>query len=437
MVEGSNEHQMSQRIVVATDVRFWRRETGAHQRIFSLVKYLQASGADVTTLFLSSIDESQDLERKGASKDRGQILGFGLKVVSLVDDFRPNGVIESVVWHTKCILNAILPKSDLSKVARRSKRLQDFASAELKNRFMAQFSRIDPDLVIVEYVTLSYLVPDAKNRGRARFLLDTHDLLSRRCQQFKDRGLVHWVDISRSEEQKAFEKFDGILAIQDDEAAQMRAMIGENRVITVAHPVPFLGHRSDGESVGAIGYLASDNAANLDAFQWFVDQVWPQLKVNVPYLKFRVGGAICDRLNSHQKESNIEFVGRVDDVADFYESVDVVVNPIRFGTGLKIKNLEAFRFGLPLVTTTHGSEGLIGGERPESELAWIQVASADEMIEALTRLLGDPDFQMSLRRRVEYYVNNKLQPEQVYAELMEWIVRDEDGRDVVPNHGID
>jgi hypothetical protein len=47
----------------------------------------------------------------------------------------------------------------------------------------------------------------------------------------------------------------------------------------------------------------------------------------------------------------------VDDLDEFYESVDVVVAPVRGGAGLKIKVMDAAARGLPLVTTSGGVEG--------------------------------------------------------------------------------
>ena len=43
----------------------------------------------------------------------------------------------------------------------------------------------------------------------------------------------------------------------------------------------------------------------------------------------------------------------------FYLNIDVVVNPIEFGSGLKIKNVEAIAYGKPLITTPHGANGFI------------------------------------------------------------------------------
>jgi hypothetical protein len=57
------------------------------------------------------------------------------------------------------------------------------------------------------------------------------------------------------------------------------------------------------------------------------------------------------------RHPNVEVVGRVTDLGEFYRSVDVVIAPMDFGTGLKIKVAEALAAGAPLLATAHATEG--------------------------------------------------------------------------------
>ena len=76
----------------------------------------------------------------------------------------------------------------------------------------------------------------------------------------------------------------------------------------------------------------------------------------VPGLKFVVAGSICDTLQ--EQPGPFERLGRVDTIGDFYDRVDVVVNPMSFGTGLKIKSVEAIFQGVPLLATESAMVGL-------------------------------------------------------------------------------
>src|SRR5260221_3077916 len=78
----------------------------------------------------------------------------------------------------------------------------------------------------------------------------------------------------------------------------------------------------------------------------------------------------------------------------FYRSVQIVVAPLRFGGGVKGKIVEALQFGVPVVTTTPGIQGLAG------MADCLAVADTPETFaEAIARLVNDPELahQQALR----------------------------------------
>ena len=67
-------------------------------------------------------------------------------------------------------------------------------------------------------------------------------------------------------------------------------------------------------------------------------------------------GGICERLKNISR--GIILHGIVDNIEKVYQNADIAINPIRFGSGLKIKNVEAMSYGIPLITTDIGVEGM-------------------------------------------------------------------------------
>ena len=72
--------------------------------------------------------------------------------------------------------------------------------------------------------------------------------------------------------------------------------------------------------------------------------------------------ALCDLLGDavvrQQIADGVLSIGPVETIDVFWPNIDIAINPIRFGSGLKIKNVEALAYGLPLLTTPIGAEGL-------------------------------------------------------------------------------
>jgi glycosyltransferase involved in cell wall biosynthesis len=146
--------------------------------------------------------------------------------------------------------------------------------------------------------------------------------------------------------------------------------------VTDIHPVR--ARRGSGKVVGSVGsFTWQPNRWGTD---WFVEEVWPLVRRESPGARLRLAGRGSDRLPC-SSEPSIECLGVVDDLDGFYESVDVVVAPIRGGAGIKVKVMDAAGRGLPVVTTPTGVEGF-GAALPST------IAVAETQSEFARRVLA-------------------------------------------------
>jgi glycosyltransferase involved in cell wall biosynthesis len=129
------------------------------------------------------------------------------------------------------------------------------------------------------------------------------------------------------------------------------------------------------------------------AVRYFRDQVWPLVHRRWPGLKWRLIGKNPDAIRDlTEGDPNIELQGPVIDAVAELARARVAVVPIQAGSGTRLKILEAWAAGVPVVSTQIGAEGLeaIDGNH-------ILIAdSAATMVDAISKLLASPE----LRRRV-------------------------------------
>lgn len=99
---------------------------------------------------------------------------------------------------------------------------------------------------------------------------------------------------------------------------------------------------------------------NRDAATYFATRVLPLLRRSLPDAEFRVVGRYASPrdIAGFAAEPGVIVTGEVSDVAEELALARVVVVPVRFGGGTRIKILEAFALGLPVVSTSIGAEGL-------------------------------------------------------------------------------
>lgn len=115
--------------------------------------------------------------------------------------------------------------------------------------------------------------------------------------------------------------------------------------------------RSD-RSMLYIGTLTWE--ANREGLYRFLKETWPLVKIKEPGVVFTIIGKDNNpTLFSHWREdSQIKWLGFVDDLRPYYERARVFVSPLNFGSGIKVKVVNALYRGLPTVTTSIGVEGL-------------------------------------------------------------------------------
>ena len=140
--------------------------------------------------------------------------------------------------------------------------------------------------------------------------------------------------------------------------------------------------------VGHFGYRP-----NIDAIEWFVDQVWPRLVGDRPGIGALVVGMRSDEIGL-ERHAGVVTTGRVDDPVDSLAEADVVVVPLQSGVGTRLKIIEAWAAGLPVVSTSIGAYGLGTTDGVDLLIA----DTPEDFGAAVERLLDDVSLRRLLRQ---------------------------------------
>ncbi|MCF8011059.1 MAG: glycosyltransferase family 4 protein [Clostridiales bacterium] len=97
---------------------------------------------------------------------------------------------------------------------------------------------------------------------------------------------------------------------------------------------------------------------NVDAMLFFSEEIFPVIREKIPGIKLYIVGSNPPVSIQQLNDSNIEVTGFVKDVQPFFENCRVFVAPLRYGAGMKGKIGQSMAYGLPVVTTWVGAEGM-------------------------------------------------------------------------------
>ncbi len=170
---------------------------------------------------------------------------------------------------------------------------------------------------------------------------------------------------------------------------------------------------------------------NEEAVLWFVSHVWPLLRSKHPGLRFQIVGTNpSERVRTLTAiGTGIEVLGRVDDVTAYLGKATIAVCPMRSGSGIQNKVLEAMSVGAPVVATSIANRGVQG--IPERDL--LIADDPSEFAASVARLLNEPDARANLAQSARTFVEQNYLWEQhgdklatIYSQVVERTM--DDGR---------
>ncbi|GGK78159.1 glycosyltransferase [Rufibacter glacialis] len=218
------------------------------------------------------------------------------------------------------------------------------------------------------HISIKY-IEFIKQHSKALILYYGHDLHylreQKRYELEKDPSILKGANKWKETETYLFDHSDVILTPSEEEKKIIGALNPNYNVQvirpfiynTLNEPVVDFASRKDILFVGGFGHMP-----NVDGVIWFVKEVWPLVKQQIPDAKFIIIGSNPPEQVKQLANEDVIFKGFVSDeeLERTYKEVKLVVVPLRYGAGVKGKLVEAMHYGVPLVTTSEGIDGLPG-----------------------------------------------------------------------------
>lgn len=154
---------------------------------------------------------------------------------------------------------------------------------------------------------------------------------------------------------------------------------------------------------------------NIDACTLLATRIGPLLRKLVPEVRIRLVGEHHPELLALHDPPRVTVVGRVADMTTELARADAIVVPVRYGSGTRVKIVEAFAHRVPVVATPLGAEGL---EATDGEHLLLG-RTAEELAAACGRVIGDRALRRKLIDRAAELYHRRYRSEVIEDRVAE------------------
>lgn len=266
------------------------------------------------------------------------------------------------------------------------------------------------DAVHVDHLQMAQYVSSRLPEMNATVVLDQHNVEHRIIRRIAETSganpLLRWYagvewPKLRDFELGAMRRADATLTVSDADRDAFLSLApdltGKIEIVPIGVDTDYFAvaeRAPDARTVLSIGTMSW--LPNVDAMRWFTSEILPFVREKTPGVRVSIVGAnpAKEIVALGKRDANISVTGTVPDVRPYAKECSVFVVPLRSGSGMRVKILNALSMGLPVVSTTVGAEGIAVTHGENILIADTPRKFAD----AVCRVLNDREFADRLGR---------------------------------------
>ena len=272
-----------------------------------------------------------------------------------------------------------------------------YRSEAFAKRLRSILEQEEFDVIHMESPFLTPYLPLIRSLSKAKVVLRAHNvenIIWKRVAESTPHGLRRWYLKHLSLTLRAYElehinDYDGVVCITRNDADYFKQN-GCRRPVTAipfgVEPEECMGVTVEPASLFHIG--AMDWMPNRESIEWLLDEVWPVVHREVPQAHLYLAGRKMPERWMHAAIDGVSVVGEVPDAGYFIAGKQINVVPLRSGSGIRVKIIEAMAAGKAVVTTSVGAQGI---EYTDGENLLI-ADTPEQFARQIKRLVDDQDY---------------------------------------------
>lgn len=299
-----------------------------------------------------------------------------------------------------------------------------FVFKEFEEALIKKLQENTFDIIHIEGLFMAPYMSVIKKYSRAKITLRAHNvehLIWDRLIKNEKSALKKWYLNLQNQRLKKLElailgQVDGIVPITSYDMELMQGLGLKKKYCVSPTGILLDRYKVDKSSIhtNTFFHLASmDWMPNLEAVDWFLDQVWKPFLKNEK-VEFELAGRFMPNKYIEFAEANLKVQGAVENNIDFYNQHEVMIVPLQSGSGMRIKIVEGLALGKIIVSTSIGAEGI-----PVTHGENILIAdSPKEFAEAIKSLIDNKEMKDKISLNARKFIEEKFDNTKLIAELI-------------------
>jgi glycosyltransferase involved in cell wall biosynthesis len=329
----------------------------------------------------------------------------------------PKENFPNVTFENHYVDTELKPFAALKDLVRgESYNLSRFYDKNASEKLRAIYRKTRFDFIIFESLFACVYWKDLNQIGNSKFIYRAHNIensIWKNLSKTITNPLKKWYINNLHERLKEFEyqlinDVDIVfpLSTKDEESIQRNSQ-RPTYLIPVSMPIKRTKVNYENTNLCFIG--AFNWAPNIEAMDWFTSEIFPEVRKEFPGVELHIAGSFSENIHYLKEKNGIVLHGFVESSLDFISEHGIFVAPLKSGSGVKMKVLEAMSLGSPIVVSEKGAEGIVG------QLDYCRNSS--EFADEIKKLLSSQELREENGRRGKKCIENNYNLNSIQKKL--------------------
>lgn len=311
--------------------------------------------------------------------------------------------------------------------SRQPEHAERFYHKGFEQKLIEQVHNIQPDIIQLESIYLDSYVPMLRQHSKAKLIQRLHNIESEvwyRLAKETRHFLKRWYLFNLAKriahfEQAAWQHYDALIPISvEDSQTIIRSGIGKP-ICTIPYSVAVKTNTNASTHLLNKAYHigAMDWQPNIDAMEWMCTEIVDEVCKVIPDFRFYFAGRNMPQQFLSAQNPNIICAGEVADAEAFIADKGILVVPLRSGSGIRVKTLEAMAASKLVISTAIGIQGIAA----QNGVHFIQADSAQAFVKALQWAQEHPEAAQQIALNGAALIRNDYQQSHLMEKMNEFI----------------